>query len=328
MSGKRTRLNLMEYPIYNYELKFNFLRSTLALNEWQTLSDFISTVHGGAELFKFNDVTDNSVVAQQFGIGDGSTSIFQLTRVLYTFAEIVYLLNGSPSIYINGTLVPSYLYTISATASVCFKVPPAAGAALTWTGSYYWPSRFDEDEAAFSNFYQNLWRLNTLKFTTEPMDIIEAQWYNIWLVGTTPPTDFADTATEGTSNQYYYNGATFGSYAAFLPAPGYTFARSTTKYITNSSGLLASIAINALPFNYSAAGAPLGLLLEGASTNEFTYSNTFSNAAWSLVGGGGPSITQNVAGPGRRRQFRLDYGGRQRRCRSRYAEPHAERLDF
>lgn len=297
ISGKRTRLNLYQYPVYNYELKFNFLRSTVALNEWQILSDFISTVNGGAGLFAFNDATDNSITAQQFGVGNGSTSVFQLFRTLYTFAEVVYLLNGSPSIYINGTLVPSYLYTISATASVCFKVPPAAGAALTWTGAYYWPSRFDEDEAPFENFYQSLWKLKALKFTTEPMDIVEAQWYNIWLVGTTPPTDFADTATEGTSNQYYYNGATFGSYAAFLPAPGYTFTRSTTKYITNSSGLLASIAIDAPPFNYAAANSPLGLLLEGASINELTYSNTFSNAAWSLAGGGGPSITQNVTGP-------------------------------
>jgi uncharacterized protein (TIGR02217 family) len=297
ISGKRTRLNLFTYPTYSYELKHNFLRSTQSLNEWQTLSDFISSVYGGTGLFAFNDVTDNAVVAQEFGVGDGSTSVFQLLRTQYSFAELVYLVNGSPTIYINGVSVPSYLYTISATGSICFKVPPAAGTTLTWTGAFYWPCRFDEDEAQFSNFYQNLWNLKALKFSTEPLDLIEAQWYNIWLVSGSPPAEFADTATEGTSDQYFFSGFTYGSFANYLPAPGYTFARASTKYITSSQGLLASIAVNAVPFNYSAAGVPLGLLMEGASTNESLYSNSFNfSDVWSIIGTGA-SGAQNATGP-------------------------------
>src|SRR5208282_997955 len=123
------------------------------------------------DLFAFNDVNDNSVTGQIFGVGNGVTTTFQLIRSLYSFGEPVYLLQGFPStfpsIYVNGT--QTFSWGLSSTGLVTFTAPPVLGATLTWTGSYYWPCRFDEDEATFSNFYQNLWRLKSLKFSTEKL---------------------------------------------------------------------------------------------------------------------------------------------------------------
>lgn len=359
LSGKKIRSSLFSYPIYNYELKFNFLRSTASLQEYQQLKDFISTVGGATNLWAFNDVNDNSVTSQNFGTGDGSTQYFQLVRTLYSFNEPVFILNGAPAIYqtswqgaqlqyttprtnyleqsnafatspwalggsptvaqnvvgpdgaansgwtltagiagtadfqqnvtapTSGTIffwaqagTDSYIYvgvndaggavatsfhisagtvgtqnwglggspvvvlsgatiqsagggwylcsvnwagaavtvvrfgvadsdavntatsgktalfaftqagspgsyiptttgpvtvtdySISVTGNVAFHAAPATGVALTWTGAYYWPCRFDDDQTQFVNFYQNLWQLKTLKFSTEKVDII------------------------------------------------------------------------------------------------------------------------------------------------------------
>lgn len=106
-------------------------------------------------------------------------------------------------------------------------------------------------------------------------------WYNSWEIGSTLPSFFADTTTEGTTNHYFYNSATYGSFSALLTAIGATFARSSSKYITNASGNLAQISSGVLPFDYSptSVGTPVGLLLEGASTNLFYPSNATTSFA-------------------------------------------------
>lgn len=173
LSGKRTRSSLFTYPTYAYELTFNVLRSTAAINEWQQLSDFISSLYGPTQMFAFDDANDDSVTNQAFGAGDGTTQNFQLVRTLFSFTEPVFLINGAPTIKVAGvTQVSGVDYNISATGNVAFHAAPAAAAALTWTGSYYWPCRFDEDNTDFSNFMQNLFELKTLKFSTEKIDVI------------------------------------------------------------------------------------------------------------------------------------------------------------
>jgi hypothetical protein len=74
--------------------------------------------------------------------------------------------NGSPLIYVNGALPGAGSYSLSASGVVTFNSPPANGAALTWTGSYYWPCNFDADTLALSNDMGGLWSAKAVKFTT------------------------------------------------------------------------------------------------------------------------------------------------------------------
>ncbi len=98
-------------------------------------------------------------------------------------------------------------------------------------------------------------------------------WCNNYLIGATYPVAFADTTTEGTTNYYLYNGAICGSFAAWLSAAGGTFARSSSAYYTNASGVLTSAAAGVPRFDYDpVALTPKGLLREGASTNLFLQS--------------------------------------------------------
>lgn len=100
-------------------------------------------------------------------------------------------------------------------------------------------------------------------------------------VGGVLPAFFADFTTEGTTNHYYFNGAFPVNFAAFLTAISGTFARSSTAYYTNSSGILTQAGSGVIRFDYDPVSLnPKGILREGASTNLALQSNSFSNAAW------------------------------------------------
>lgn len=170
LSGKRTRSTLFTYPIRQFEVVFSFLRVDSADQEWQQLEGFINSLLGTINLFGFTDPNDCVVSNQGFGVGDGTTlGPFQLVRGLGGFAEPVFLLNGDPTIKVAGT--PSTNWTVDAYGRVTFTTgnAPASGADLTWSGSFYFPCRMDEDVTDFSLFLYQLYELKSLKFSSEKL---------------------------------------------------------------------------------------------------------------------------------------------------------------
>lgn len=172
IAGRRTTQQFYTYPRYRYEVAFSFLRTATANKEWQTLLAFINRMGGAAGLFGFTDPDDSTVTDQVLGTGTGSQTQYQLVRTLTgnspnTFAEPVWLPNGTPTIKINGT--PTVLFSVSSTGLITFNSAPALGAALTWTGSYYWPCRFDEDINEFEKFASGFFEMKKLGFTTEKL---------------------------------------------------------------------------------------------------------------------------------------------------------------
>ena len=170
LSGKRTRYPLYTYPIWKFDLPLNFLRSDSVNAELQSLAGFVNSVLGAATLWAYNDVNtpDNAVTSQAFGTGDGATlGPFQLVRTFGGFTEPVFLTNGTPNIYVNGVLTAPA--SISAYGAVTFASAPALGAALTWTGAFYWPCRFDDDEMDYEQMMQLIWTTKSLKFSSEKL---------------------------------------------------------------------------------------------------------------------------------------------------------------
>ena len=168
LSGKRTAFALRGAPTYKYEAIFSVLRSSAAFLEQQTLQGFINNLFGGQGLFQYNDPNDGSVTTQTFGIGTGLTaSTFQLVRTLGGFVEPVYLPNAGIHIFDNGSDVTANA-TVANYGVVSFAtIAPAAGHTLTWTGTFGWPCRFDDDEIGFENIMFNYFELKSLKFSTE-----------------------------------------------------------------------------------------------------------------------------------------------------------------
>ncbi len=168
LSGKRARTSLFTYPRYAYELPINYARNTQAFAEWQQLIGFFNSLAGGVGLFGYTDPEDNTIANQEFGVGDGiTTGPFQLVREFGNFVEPVFLLNGAPVIEVAGS--PTSAFTVDGYGRVTFNSAPANAAALTWSGSYYWPCQFDEDTIQGSKFVTNIYSIGALKFSTSKL---------------------------------------------------------------------------------------------------------------------------------------------------------------
>lgn len=190
MSGKKTTFANRVQGVYEYNLTIDALGSdgnvALVANSWQTLVGFINQCYGSALIFNYWDVDDNLATTQGFGTGDGVTTAFQLARTIGGWADNIFaplnsgspvtvpaLLGGTttapnpkPLISINGVLQSSATYTVGSTGVITFNSAPSGGAALTWTGNFYWPCNFTDDSIAMSKLWLNVWEAKSIKFTT------------------------------------------------------------------------------------------------------------------------------------------------------------------
>lgn len=166
VSGKEMSVALMTYPNRRYSMGYEVLRAGTEA-ELQTLEGFFNARQGRHDTFLYTDPDDKSVTDQAFGTGNGTSTAFPLARVRGGFTEPVQSVNGTPTIKVAGvTKTPTTDYTISTLGVVNFVVAPANGAALTWTGNYYWRVKFLQDIAEFDQFLKDLWQLQRLEFRT------------------------------------------------------------------------------------------------------------------------------------------------------------------
>lgn len=162
-SGREIRAALWSYPIWEIRLTYEALRDDVANNEFKQLLGFFLLRQGSFDTFYFNDPDDNSVVDQVFGIGDGTTTQFQLIRSYASFIEPVYAVNTITNVKKAGaTQTNPTNYTINSTGLITFVSPPAAAASLTATFTYYYRARFKDDLAEFEKFMQQLWTAKTV----------------------------------------------------------------------------------------------------------------------------------------------------------------------
>lgn len=164
VSGKELRAPLFSYPIWHFSLSYEFLRAG-AQAELQTLLGFFNARQGAFDTFLFTDPSDCSVTDQSFGTGNGTTTQFQLVRTMGSFIEPIRAPNGTPTIKVAGVATGSFSLD-AATGIVTFFTPPTNGAALTWSGNYYFRVRFAKDTADFENFLYQLWQLKKLELVS------------------------------------------------------------------------------------------------------------------------------------------------------------------
>lgn len=176
VAGNSTTQSPQAYPLYSYELPFEFLRADNFTLEVQTLMSFYTSRKGKALPFHFSDPDDNAVVGQVIGIGDGATTDFGFVRTMVsaidplqdvTFATVYN--NGVPQVFgvdFNNLYTTQYLTNYG----IRFAVAPAAGRVITSDIIYKWLCRFDEDQAEFAMLqYLNgkgLWEAKAIKFSS------------------------------------------------------------------------------------------------------------------------------------------------------------------
>jgi hypothetical protein len=171
-AGINSGLALKPYPTWDFQWSLDRVRGhehTASSVVAQFFGTFMATA-GGAGLFLFADPQDNSVTGAQFGTGNGITTAFQLSRNIFGYPDIIQNTNGTPTIFINGGVVgPS---DISATGVITFGSAPPPGSILTWTGSFRYLCRFDEDTIDSTRVFTinnglDHWIFQGVKFSSE-----------------------------------------------------------------------------------------------------------------------------------------------------------------
>jgi len=157
-SGRSVSMAYWSYPRWQFKLRFDFLRAG-AEAEFQQLAGFFLARQGRFDPFLFLDPDDNAVTDQPFGTGDGSTTIFQLVRSFQGFTEPIFGVLGTPVVKVAGA--PTAV-TVLPDGKVSFGVAPAGGAALTWSGQFYFRVRFADDVTEFERFLADLWRTRSI----------------------------------------------------------------------------------------------------------------------------------------------------------------------
>lgn len=168
--GVSVRRANMQYPIWEFDLTYEFLRDNVN-NEFQTLCGFFMSRLGGFDTFLLKDKDDYQVTGGSLGTGDGVTTQFPFLRSFGGFKEKVGQVdNGlTVNIYVNGVLKTAGTdYNIVLPNLVVFVSAPAAAAAITADFQFFFNCRFQEDTADFDKFADTFWELQKITLETVP----------------------------------------------------------------------------------------------------------------------------------------------------------------
>lgn len=153
------RASVQPYPLWDIVFELEWARGDerMPATTYNYLLGFFLNAGGPFQDFLYNDPYDNTVTAEFFGLGDGTTTEFQLIRSIGIGSDIVQNLNGAPQLYDNGSLISSAAYSVSSTGIITFTTAPASGHVLTWMGEYFYRVRFLNADLKFSQFAQRIW---------------------------------------------------------------------------------------------------------------------------------------------------------------------------
>jgi uncharacterized protein (TIGR02217 family) len=173
VSGRELRALDYPFPLWQFTLVFDLLRDNPATgyDELRTLMGFFMLCQGAYGTFLFEDPSDHQVTGQQIGIGNASTTVFQLQRAMGAtllgggFLEPIVAPNVVSAVYLDGITQSPGTYSVDAsTGLLTFDTAPGSGLIITVDCSYYFRCRFTDDSYAFENFMFQLWQLKKLTF--------------------------------------------------------------------------------------------------------------------------------------------------------------------
>jgi uncharacterized protein (TIGR02217 family) len=163
-SGRERRISLWTAPRWLFKIEYDVLRTYTRPDELATLYAFFNAQAGELNQWLYWDRTDNQAVNQSIGGGNGSTTTFQLQRFINNnpnAAEPIYAVAGTPTVYVNGGSVS---YTLGSNGLVTLASAPPSGAAVTWSGYFYFVCRFDVDEMGPEQNFLGIWALKDLSW--------------------------------------------------------------------------------------------------------------------------------------------------------------------
>jgi len=159
-SGKETRIGNWTYPIYHWELVFEFLRASPDTPEVQQLTAFFKTAMAQLGNFLYRDPDDNQVTDQPIGRGDGGTTTFQLVRDCGGYVEPIWAPHVVSAIRIGGATATGWTvapFDSTTPGLVTFAAAPSAGDLVVADFTFYFPCRFEDDKLDMKLFLTALY---------------------------------------------------------------------------------------------------------------------------------------------------------------------------
>jgi hypothetical protein len=183
-SLREVRVAMQQFPLWDIELRFEELRDQTqniisdsqfpGYTEYMRLVQLWLSMYGQANIFAFDCPWDDSRLDQLIGVGDGSTYKYTIVRTWGTgalaTAAPVGLVNVITNVKIAGVATNTLHYKIDRNKIYFINTvtnipePPAIGANITMTFSYYYLCRFVADEQDWEEFAKNRYTVPSLKF--------------------------------------------------------------------------------------------------------------------------------------------------------------------
>jgi uncharacterized protein (TIGR02217 family) len=172
-SGRELRALDYPYPLWQFALVYDFLRDdpTAGYDELRTLLGFFMLCQGAFRAFLFEDPSDREVAGQPIGVGNASTTAFQLQRAIGAtlpgggFFEPISAPNVVSAVYFDGITQDPASYNLDPdNGLLTFATAPGSGLIITADFTYYFRCRFTDDSYDFENFMYRLWQLKKMTF--------------------------------------------------------------------------------------------------------------------------------------------------------------------
>ncbi len=135
--------------------KYNVASGIKTESQWAALIAFFRARRGKAVGFRFKDWSDYKAENVQIGVGDDSTTEFQLVKLYSSGSvavsrDITKPVSGTVDIYVDAVLQSSGVSVDTTTGIVTFDTAPADGDIVSADFEFDVPVRFDTDEMSIS----------------------------------------------------------------------------------------------------------------------------------------------------------------------------------
>lgn len=171
---RELRANFEAYPLWKFSVPISIL-DNVADAEMDDFFGFYLAVGGREQTWLYDCPHHNTCTDTRIGTGNGTATTFQL-RIIHPrgFIEPVHNPNLTwCDIYIDGVLDDPENHSVGSTGLVAFDTAPSSGAAITWTGQYYYRCRFDSDQTAFTEFSTQTFSEEEFAFVGSPVNILD-----------------------------------------------------------------------------------------------------------------------------------------------------------
>lgn len=162
VSGHEVRASFMEYPVWEYNLTYEFMWNRSPSDDLETMLGFFLARQGKWDEFLFRDPEFYEVTTQQFAVADGGTIFWPAVRQVGGFVEPI----GQFDLSEQFQFVPADVNTMTSSVAVASHGYTTGYGPIRLTTAGTLPAGLDPD----TNYWLIALNSGSLQFATSPAD--------------------------------------------------------------------------------------------------------------------------------------------------------------